>query len=842
MVKTQIACIIIVIFISVFYFTSYNRQTASSKLFAKLLVTSGLHLIFDIMSVYMVNHLHTVPPILNRIVHFLFMGLLLIMFYLVYKYLECIIEEEIGYKIKRHNYTYIPLIITLLGSAILPLYYIKSEITNYSYGPAVFMIYVGVAVYVTLIIRLLIGYSKNIPPKKKKAIHIALISEIPIAIYQIIIPESLITCLGITLLLFGIYLTTENPDALLAEQLDKEKKRTEAANTAKTSFLANMSHEIRTPINTVLGMNEMILREATESDIIKYALDVEGAAKSLLSIINDILDITKIEAGKLTIINVKYDFSSLVNDVTNMIIFKAKAKELEFNVEIDENIPHTLIGDDIRIRQILVNILNNAVKYTNIGSILFKVEYLSGDTENEACLKFSVKDTGIGIKKEDLERLCKPFERIEEKRNRNIEGTGLGMSITKQLLVLLQSELKVESEYGKGSEFSFILKQQIVDATPIGKIGTLIENYNKEYQYKHTYEAPDANILLVDDNEMNRHVFVNLLKATKINIDQADSGKECLKKIKEKSYDIIFLDHMMPEMDGIETFHIMKEMENYPSKGAPVVILTANAVVGAKEMYINEGFDEFLSKPIDYKKLEDLIEKLLDSSICKKISPSTESESISLFKTNSSSESDKESIDELPVIDGLDWKYARAHFLDDDMLLDTISFFHSTIDYDADELQDLFNDIDTETGRKNYQIKVHSMKNSAATIGIIPLAGMAKILENASRDGDIDVLTQVTPVFLKLWRGYKDNLTALIPIADISDNKSLDVNIYDVNKILEDIKISAANMDIDALDNLWEALSLYNFDDNKRDFIEKVHMAIVNFDVEFLQDISLLTE
>lgn len=844
MYKTQIACIIVVSFIAIFNITSQNKKTNSSKWFTRLITVTLLQLSFDIASVYTVNHLYTVSTIVNRIVHFFFMGLMLTLFYLVYKYLESIIEEEIGHKIIHHNYTVIPLIITLIGALFLPLYYVESEATNYSYGPAAFMAYIGVAIYVILILKLLFGYSKTIPKKKKRAIYIALISEIPIAIYQIIIPESLVTCIGMALLILGIYLTTENPDALLADQLEKEKARADAANTAKTHFLANMSHEIRTPINTLLGMNEMILRETRNNDIKSYALDVEGAAKSLLSIINDILDITKIEAGKLSIININYDFPSLINDVLNMITFKAKAKELDFKVEIDENIPRSLIGDDIRIRQILVNILNNAVKYTNKGQILFKVDCFTSESDDMATLRFLVKDTGIGIKKEDLEKLCKPFERIEEKRNRNIEGTGLGMSITKQLLELLHSELKVESEYGKGSEFSFILKQQIVDATPIGKFDKLTKEANDDHCYRHAFEAPDANILLVDDNEMNRRVFINLLKATKINIDQTDSGQGCLEKIKEKAYDIIFLDHMMPEMDGIETFHIMKQMEDYPSKNAYVVILTANAVVGAKEMYIKEGFDEFLSKPIDYQKLESLTEQLLrKSGITIKAPSSPDSNSnltVSIDTTDATSTDSCTSsyIEDLAMIDGLDVKYGRSHFVNDSMLLDTIKFFYETIEHDANELQMLFENISTDKGIRSYQTKVHSMKSSAATIGIIPLAGMAKVLENAAKDHDIDTLKSTTPVFLKIWRQYRENLSAITDNNQTSEKLNASENKDAINNLFADIRYAAETMDIDTLDSLWEILSSYEFTDDKKELIEKIHVAIVNFDVDFLQQIK----
>ena len=409
------------------------------------------------------------------------MGLMLIIFYTAYKYIETIIEEETGKNIKHYQFTIIPLIITILGVIFLPLSYIESKRSNYSYGPAAFMTYLGVAIYLFMIIRLMVQYGKLLPTKKKKAIYIALLSEIPVAFYQII-PDSLITCIGMVLLNLGIYMTTENPDALLAEQLEKEKKRADTANEAKTNFLANMSHEIRTPITAVLGMNELILRESKETSIKQYAKDVEGAAKSLLSIINDILDISKIEKGKLSVISAEYDFRALLRDVTNMISFKARVKDITFQTLIDENIPKSLMGDDIRIRQILVNLLNNAVKYTPNGTVTLEISLLPSESTNIARLYFNIKDTGIGIKEEDLQKLCVPFERIEEKRNRNIEGTRLDMSITKQLLSLLHSELKVHSVYGEGSEFSFELQQvknaaEEMDIDALDQLWEQLDNY-----------------------------------------------------------------------------------------------------------------------------------------------------------------------------------------------------------------------------------------------------------------------------------------------------------------------------------------------------------------------------
>jgi len=821
MYKTQIACAIIIFFIGVLYFTSTGKKARSSKSFVALLVCSFTQLVFDAITVYTVNHLDTVSPILNRVIHIIFLGLLETLFYLAYRYLEIMIEEEIGKKIRKYSYTLTPLLVTVAGTIFLPLYYVESERSNYSYGPAVYMIYIGVAAYLFLIIRLIIQYGKMISIKKKRAIYVALLSEIPVAVYQIIIPDSLITCIGIVLMNIGIYMTTENPDTLLAEQLAREKQRADSANAAKTNFLANMSHEIRTPITAVLGMNELILRETKDKTIRHYAKDVEGAAKSLLSIINDILDISKIESGKLTVIFAEYSPGAVIRDVVNMMSFKAKIKGLQFIVKADANVPTKLIGDDIRLRQILVNILNNAVKYTHEGSVTLEVTLMPNESEEKARLHFSVKDTGIGIKEEELQKLCEPFERIEEKRNRNIEGTGLGMSITKQLLELLNSELQVKSEYGAGSEFSFDLVQEIADASPIGNI----EDYSEvlEDNYRHGFEAPDARILLVDDTELNRKVFTGLLKPTGMQIDEAVNGRESLELVKQNAYDIIFMDHMMPELDGVETFRIMKQMGEYPSKDTPVVMLTANALVGAKEKYQKEGFTAFLEKPIDSEKLEDIIRDLLDETLIQDVTAS-----------------EKHRVEDarLPFIEGLDWKYAAAHFKDNEAMLDTLRFFAGTLDYDAKELEQLFADVDNEAGRTAYCTKIHSMKNSASTVGIIPLAGMAKVLEDAARKNDENILLTVMPIFMESWLSYREKLAVLKPESFVDEGKKAEDYTDEIGQLLEKMNIAAEEMDIDSLDAIGKELAKYHFDDNKQNAVEKIQKAIAEFDIDYLQSVK----
>ncbi|MDE7434296.1 MAG: response regulator [Lachnospiraceae bacterium] len=393
-----------------------------------------------------------------------------------------------------------------------------------------------------------------------------------------------------------------------ALELEEQTAIARKANRAKSDFLAKMSHEIRTPINAVMGMSEMILRESREEGIRHYAVDVQNSANALLGIVNDILDTSKIESGKMEIIPVQYELDSLLNDVISMVYIKAQEKKLELEVIVDEKLPNGLVGDDVRIRQILLNLLNNSVKYTQEGKVTIDVQ---GHKDGDAMLMhFEVRDTGIGMKEEDLPKLFTAFERIEESKNRGIEGTGLGMSIVFELLKLMGTELKVTSTYGKGSSFSFELRQEVYQDAAIGNFAERSKKLHQVHVYTSSFIAPQAKILLVDDNDVNRKVFCSLLKETGVQIDDVDSGFACLDKIQRQSYDIIFMDHMMPEMDGVETLHRMGELE-HKCKDTPVIVLTANAVAGAREGYLKEGFTDYLSKPVNFQKLESLIQKYL---------------------------------------------------------------------------------------------------------------------------------------------------------------------------------------------------------------------------------------
>jgi len=388
-----------------------------------------------------------------------------------------------------------------------------------------------------------------------------------------------------------------------------------AADRAKSEFLANMSHEIRTPINAVLGMNELILRESTEKPVLNYARDIESAGNSLLSIINDILDFSKIESGKMELVQTEYSIQSFVNDCYNMISMRAKAKNLSIIIQNNEKLPSKLYGDEIRVRQVLLNLLTNAVKYTKEGSVTLDIDYKLFDS-NDILLKFAVTDTGVGIPHESISNLFISFSRIDEKKNRTIEGTGLGLKITKELVELMGGSISVDSIYGKGSTFTVEIPQKIVSNIPVGDLSKNFGQIEKGVsKYKQSFIAPDAKVLVVDDVLMNVKVFKGLLKNVQIKIDTALSGAECLSMIQNTRYDIIFMDHMMPEMDGIETLHRIKQFKNCLNAETPVVVLTANAIVGVEDEYLKEGFNDYLSKPVKTKELEEMVKKYLPENL-----------------------------------------------------------------------------------------------------------------------------------------------------------------------------------------------------------------------------------
>ena len=765
MIRMEIACIVILAFIMVIYFAARRMRTYTHILFSILLCMTFINLIFDMVTVLTVNHVYEVSPKLNRVFHQVFLGSLVASLFLTFTYILSLINENKDGKVGQ--LWWIPLAVSMIGIIVLPIYYMETPERNYSYGPAANIVYISVGLYVVVAIFLLLRNWKMVNQKKRFVILLALGCEFGVSLYQLLNPTSLVSGLGLLLINLSFYLTVESPDVHLIERLREEKERADGANRAKSAFVANVSHEIRTPINAIRGMDELILRESGEEDIRKYALDIKSAVQTLHGIINDILDMSRIESGKMEIIPSEYDICSFINDLVNMVEVKASAKDLKLVVNVAEQLPSRLLGDDIRLKQVLTNILNNAVKYTEKGQIAFNVTGEVIPDTDRVVLHFTVKDTGIGIKKEDMTKLFTAFERIEESRNRRVEGTGLGMNITLQLLELMNSELKVESEYGVGSGFSFDVEQGIVSEVPIGDFRQRIRKNANEYKSKARFIAPEARLLVVDDNVMNITVFRGLLKQNKIRVDDAQSGAECLEMITKAHYDVIFMDHLMPIMDGVETFQKMSSLEGNMCKSTPVVILTANAVDGAREEYMEYGFDDFLAKPVSPDELEKLLIDLLPE---KYIKYTAKAEDKSIGKSTADAEvaaamegdgtveshhmsteapCDTLDIEELPQLAGMDWSYAALHFPDMELLKYTLKIYYDMIDEEADNLQKLcvMAGSDKEA-LEDYHIKVHGLKSTSAMVGAVLVAGVAKVLEKAAGRGDVELIRQFTPVLI----------------------------------------------------------------------------------------------
>ena len=538
--------------------------------------------------------------------------------------------------------------------------------------------------------------------------------------------QEVVISLGI---IFVSLIVAEIVNSLITEQnhrlldaLRKEKRsqqEAEAANMAKSSFLANMSHEIRTPINAILGMNEMILREEKDPAIRGYAGNIQASGNSLLSIVIDVLDISKIESGKLEIIPVDYEVNSLISDCCNMAAGRAKAKELELLVECADNVPMKLCGDETHIRQIIMNLLTNAVKYTEKGTV--KLIVSGRFTDGGFVLKVDVSDTGIGIAEENLPQLFTQFQRFDLQRNRNIEGTGLGLSIVKRLCDLMSGTITARSVLGSGSTFTVELPQKVVDSTPCGGVNL---NYSAgaEHEYHHSFEAPEAKILAVDDLPVNLLVIANLLKETRIKIDTAGSGRECLDKCSQQKYDLILMDHMMPEMDGVQTFEKLHGDKSSPNFETPVIMLTANALAGMREQYMDVGFADYVSKPVRGAKLEEAIRRNLPESLIKPASPEIPAEAVS---TEPSGFADIcGAVPELNVNAALQYCCGSAELLND-LLHDFTENDHFS------DLKAAFE----EKRWEDYRRHAHSLKSTSLMIGLTGLSERARASELALKGG-----------------------------------------------------------------------------------------------------------
>lgn len=593
-------------------------------------------------------------------------------------------------------------------------------------------------------------------------------------IYQAILIVSIVLGL-INKFEIGSYENLIKEEEIQNKALKESEKRAENANRAKSDFLSSMSHEIRTPINAIIGMNEVIRREAKDDDIKSYAEIINTSATALLSIINDILDFSRIESGKMTIIEEKYELYSLINDCYNMVIDRAEDKGLALVVDCDEDLPVFLRGDLIRIRQIITNLLTNAVKYTEAGKVTMKITgHASADNID---LIVSVIDTGIGMKEEELSKLFEKFERLDVERNQTVEGSGLGLTIVKSLVDVMNGAVSVNSTYGKGSTFTVTIPQKIEGEEKIGKVKFGgVSKKRLEKIYTPSIIEDGSRVLVVDDVQMNLLVFKKLIKDTKIQVDTAISGEECLQKIRDVRYDAIFMDHMMPGMNGIEVFEAMQADSTHKNVGVPVVMLTANAIAGMEEEYLSKGFAGYISKPIDVNKLENMLRTIINAD--KKDKEADDESGESDMASDAAENGAKEAADETLTETGLesaDEAEATAEMESEIPAVNSITEGNGMVECNVDinagiencggskefyeeiigsfieegkekELAQNYADKDWEM----YTINVHSIKGTLRLIGAMDAGEVAETLQFAGEKKDTDTIDALHDQLLKM--------------------------------------------------------------------------------------------
>ena len=520
----------------------------------------------------------------------------------------------------------------------------------------------------------------------------------------------------------------------------REMKHSRHASQLKSDFVSNMSHEIRTPVTAILGMNELIRRESSEENIRKYADNIERAGESLLGIINDILDFSKIESGRMEIITGEYSLPDLLLGLCVMIEYRAKDKGLDFDMEVDESLPSVLTGDEQKIRQIITNLLTNAVKYTMSGSVKLIVHNIPV-SDREMKLGVEVSDTGIGIREEEREKLFSAFDRLDLDHTKSIEGTGLGLAITRRMLEQMGSTINVESTYGEGSCFSFELSQGISDPTPVGDFGRLEKMRTKEHDHV-TFKAPEARLLLVDDTPMNLQVIAGLLKGYSMTIDTADSGAACIERFKEGDYDIVFMDHRMPVMDGVETLSELKRIYPEAMKRTPVISLTANVLSGAEDQMIRAGFSGYLTKPVNITEMEKILLAFLpEEKIIAERAPEA---------PGPAEESEKEEIPEkILSIRGLDVSRGLEYCGDADSFLFALDTYQGSVSEKTEQMQAELEKEDMEA----FSLIVHSLKSTSRAVGIQDISERAAELEMAAMAGDTESVRKNAP---ELFSRYRD--------------------------------------------------------------------------------------
>lgn len=705
----------------------------------------------------------------------------------------------------------------------------------------------------------------------------------------------------------------------------------------KSDFLANMSHEIRTPMNAVIGMAEMALREDIPPAAREYIGQIKSSGQTLLTIINDILDFSKIESGKMDISDVEYEPMSMINDVSNIIMTRIGSKDLDLTVDVNPNLPSGLYGDNIRIKQVLVNLANNAVKFTDSGNVNVKVDFLQA-AEDTIELYIAVTDTGRGIREGDMTKLFQSFQQLDSKRNRNVEGTGLGLAISKQLIALMRGKIHVDSEYGKGSTFSFIIPQKVTNsnyavekvtenlvaagliqseytaqelAGDMKKLGVTYERLRSEeeltwleehsagylfvehplfteavqyflklhpnmcgvvlanYRSVRSYDlpnlrvvkkplyilglshifngkeengsvslmeaeefdftAPSAEILVVDDNAINLTVVKGLLNPLQMKIDTALSGKEAVLKVTDKRYDIIFMDHMMPEMDGVETTRVIRRLLGDNGQ-VPIIALTANAVEGTAKMFIDEGMNDFVTKPIEMRVIISKLRKWLPPEKIEKYRNKSRNRNTA-FQSAGREESGSQTSTDLSIV-GLDVKKAMEFLGNEDLFWSVLKEYYRVIDKKCTMIQEY----EQKEQWKEYTVEVHALKSASRQIGALELAQVAEQMEAAGNAENGVLIHKITPGMLEEYMFYKDILAPYFSREEEAQSGRAAEN-DEMLELFKQMKEAMENLDMDAMEKVVREMGQYSYGDTQRSIFEKLKNAVEDIDTEKCEEI-----